>query len=266
MQTASRLVGPLKALGFLLLIIALFYLAIIQLRHIFFHTSYFELKTVEVTGNIRLDKEETVTAAGVAPAQNVLLLDREAARQRLLMHPVIKEAKVELVGLHHLKLSILERTPFMYAKVGTTFYEIDEDGIVLHTEGLGDLDLPIVTGLSLEASQDGDSLKNHDGFFMAQNWIKKLEPEILKNISEINFSSHQSPYLFLITGEKVYPSGLDDFKNRYLFLRALLDNLRKNNVEPIYLDMRAPSESVIVVRPKNKKGVIKESGDSIAGG
>lgn len=260
----SRLARPAKAIGFSLLIVSLCYLAITQLRHLFFATSYFELKTIEVTGNDKISREDILKYAGVAPGLNVFSLDREAVKRKIMVTPVIKDVSVELDGLYNLKISISERTPSLYAKVGTAFYEIAEDGMIINTEGLGELDLPLVTGLNLYTNRAGDSLNGIDEFFTARNWVKNLGTRILSEISEINFSSPQNPYLILISGEKVFPRSLEDFKNRYDFLRALLDNLRKNNVEPIYLDMRAPSE--IVVRPRKKTGASEENRGSKSGG
>ncbi len=259
----SRIVGPLKIFAFVLIIVSLAYLSIIQLRHLFFNTSYFELKSIEVTGNSTIAREEIINTAGISPALNVFLIDREAVRKRLINHPGIKNAKVELKGLYNLHLEISERVPVLYAKVGTTFYEISDDGVIINTESLGEKALPIITGLKLETSGAGESLKDNDSFFIAQHWVKNLEAGILENISEINFLNPQNPYLFLVSGEKIFPRSLEDFKNRYNFLRALLDNLRKNNVEPIYLDMRAPS---IVVKPRKKSGASEGRRGSSSGG
>ncbi|GAB4276976.1 MAG: hypothetical protein Kow0029_19360 [Candidatus Rifleibacteriota bacterium] len=259
----SRAIGPVKALGFILILISLCYLAVVQLRYLFFSTSYFEIKTIEVEGNQTLSKADVIKTSGVVPSLNVFMLDKELIKKRLIAHPKIKSAKVELEGLYNLKIKIQERKPIMYAKVGKTFYEIAEDGVIISTESLGDKELPIITGLKLDTSTEGDSLLDNDGFFIARNWVKRLGREILEKISEINFSNLQNPYLFLETGEKVFPRNLEDFKKRYVFLRALLDNLRKNNVEPIYLDMRAPS---IVVRPRKKTGASEGSRGSVAGG
>ena len=191
------------------------------------------------------------------------MLDRDAVKKRIFVDPVIKDVSVELDGLYNLKISISERTPYLYAKVGTAFYEIAEDGVIINTEGLGERDLPLITGLNLHTNRAGDSLAGVDGFFTARNWIKTLGEGIVSDISEINFFSLQNPYLVLLSGEKVFPKSLEDFKNRYDFLRALLDNLRKNNVEPFYLDMRAPSE--IVVRPKKRTGALQKNRGSVTG-
>jgi len=258
----ARLARPARALGFLLLISGLCYLAVTQLRHLFFATSYFEIKTLEVVGNINLNRENLLKTAGLAPGINLFKLDREAIKRSILTEPLVKDVKVDLDGLYNLKITISERKPFIYAKVGTAFYEISDDGVIINTLGYGEKDLPLITGLNLETNQAGDNLNSNDSYYIAHNWVKSLESRILEQISEMNFQSLQNPYLILLSGEKVFPRSLEDFKNRYDFLRALLDNLRKNNVEPIYLDMRAPNQ--IVVRPKKNSAV--RSRGSIAGG
>lgn len=262
-SSLSRAIGPIKAIAFTLIIISLGYMAIVQLRHLFFGTTYFEIKSIEVSGNTSIAREEIINTSGISPALNVFMLDRDAVKKRLLTHPRIKKAEVNLKGLYNLEITVNEREAAMYAKVGTTFYEIDRDGTIITTESIGDKDLPIITGLKLETSRAGDSLLENDSFYLARNWILELDKSILKNISEINFSSPQNPYLFMVSGEKIFPRSLEDLKKRYTFLRALLDNLRKNNVEPIYLDMRAPS---IVVKPKKKSGASERSRGSVTGG
>ncbi len=262
-SSLSRAIGPIKVLGFAMLFISLVYLSIVQLKHLFFQTSYFELKKIQVTGNAILDTEEIIKTSGASPGMNVFLLDKGKILKNVTAHPQIESAKVDLQGLYNLNILVEERVPVMYAKVGTAFYEISQDGTILSTENLGDKELPIITGLSLTSSRAGDSLKGNDGFFIAKNWVSSLEKSVLQNISEINFSNHQNPYLYLTSGVKIYPRSLEDFKKRFTFLRALLDNLRENNVEPIYLDMRAPS---IVVRPQKTTGASEGSRGSVAGG
>ena len=266
LQSLSGVIAPLKGLGFAVIIFVLSYIALTQLRHLFFHTSYFELKSIRVEGISRLQRDEIMRFSGVSPGQNVLLLDTDAVKDRLNEHPVVKAADVQFSGLNTLILEIVERKPFMYAQVGLTFYEIDEYGVIIDTDSLGNLDLPMITGLKLQANVRGDDISGYDGFYMAKQWIENLDKKILSDISEINFSSKQSPYIFLVGGEKIFPVDLNDFKNRYNFLRALLDNLRDNNVEPIYLDMRAPSESTVVVRKKKDNNNLKGGRNSVVDG
>lgn len=251
MQRLLRYSGPFKLVLFLAVAFGLSYLAIVQLRHLFYATSYFELKKIEIEGVHSLKEDDVMRLANVAPGHNVLNLNKEEIQSRLLQHPIVKNAKVELSGLYTLKVIIEERVPFVCVKSGPQFLEVSADGTVLSIENVGGQDLTIVTGIDAGDVKIGDSLLEVDSFFEASRWIRSLDLPMLKRISELNFENQQNPYLFLVSGEKIIPKSLEDFKERFHFLCALLDNLRKNNVEPDYLDMRAPSE--IVVKPRRLK-------------
>ncbi len=243
----SRILPKLKHIGFVLLTIFLLYIAISKLHYLFFKTSYFELKEFEVTGQELFSRESIIKDAGLAPAMNIFSINREQGAQKLLENPYIKTANLEFEGMYKLKIAIQERKANFYVKVGIAFYEISDDGVVLSTEGMGEKDLPIITGLNFSNVVAGDSLLSNDGFYIAKNWLNKLNENLLDKISEINFSSTQNPYIILLSGVKIYPKSVEDFKKRFDFLYALLDNLRENKVEPFYLDMRGDH---IVVRPK----------------
>jgi len=263
-QSLGRWARPLKMLGFLALMASLSYLAIVQLKYLFFGTSYFEIRDIAVEGASGISRDEVLRLAGVAPGTNVINLDREAVRRQLLMHPLIRDAAVELKGLCSVRLRINERIPMLYVKVGSSFLEISEDGVILSNTGMGERDLPIVTGLDMRDKDVGDSVAENDSFVEARTWVTQLGSGTLSDISELNFGSVQNPYLFLVTGEKVLPKSLEDFKERHAFLRALLDNLKKNNVEPEYLDMRAPND--IVVKPRRARNTMEGTPKPRAGG
>lgn len=243
----AKLVPKLKHIGFILLTLALLYVAVNKLNYLFFKTSYFELKEFEVTGHELFTREDIIKAAGLAPAMNIFSINREQGVQSLLKNPHIKSANLEFEGIYKLKIAIEERKASFYVKIGIAFYEISDDGVVLSTEGMGEKDMPIITGLDLRNVSAGDSLISNDGFYIAKKWLNRLDKSLLENISEINFSSTQNPYVILLSGVKIYPKNVEDFKKRFDFLCGLLDNLRENKVKPFYLDMRGDH---IVVRPK----------------
>lgn len=225
-----------------------FYLAWTQLHTLFFETSYFEVRRIEVTGTRRLAHAEVIRQAGVAPGQNVLHFDREAVRQRLESHPGIERAEVQLDGLYTVRLKVTERTPLFCAKIGTRFLEVSSDGRVVSITSLNRDDLPLITGLPWSGIAVGQDLSGHDEFGTAREWVMALDPVLRSQVAEINLSNPIEPYLFLVSGVRVIPKSLSDFKARFTFLCALLDNLQKNAVEPDYLDMRAQNEIVVMPR------------------
>lgn len=262
-KSLGRLGKPLKILLSTVLIVGLSYLAVVQMKHLFFGTSYFEIRAIDVEGLSTLTRADLMKFANIAPGQNILTFDRQALQERILRHPWVKDCRVELAGLFTLRIAITERTPFVYLKAGTAFLEVAEDGVILATNGAGEKDIPIITGLDVAGRQAGDSLADHDGFREAKTWITELPGAILGEISEINFTSLHNPYIFLRTGVKLFPRGIEDLRHRFAFLRALLDNLRKNNVEPEYLDLRAPND--IVVKPKKPIRTSEGGKPSVAG-
>lgn len=248
-QAVAAYIPHIKTAGSVLLIIFLLFLAINRLSYLFFKTSYFEIKEIEITGNNYFTDEYIIKTAGLAPAMNIFSIDRNDIAKKLLKEARIKDVGIEFEGMYKIKLQITERYPKVYVKTGLAFYEVSEDSVIINTEGMGEKDLPIITGVDLKDSELGDSLLKNDNYFLARKWLDALDKDIIENISEINFSSTQNPYIILFTGEKIYPKNLDDFKNRYDFLLTLLDNLRKNNVEPFYLDMRG--DHFVVCPQKN---------------
>ncbi|MBF0410560.1 MAG: FtsQ-type POTRA domain-containing protein [Candidatus Riflebacteria bacterium] len=248
LQNLWSFFSSLKMLFFLLLLTGLTYAAIVQLKYLFFETSYFEIKKIEVSGLKTLNRETIVNSAGVSIAMNLLNIDREAIRNNLIKLPAIKDVRVDLSGLYTLKITVTERVPVLYLKTHDSFFEVSDDGIILASSNGAGNDLPIVTGINIDSCKPGDNISSNDSFVEAKSWITKLDSKIQKRISELNMSSIQNPYFFLTSGERVIPKSLEDFSFRFDFLCSLLDNLRKNNVEPDVVDMRAQSE--IVVKPK----------------
>ena len=143
-QNIRKLWRPFKITVSALLLIGLSYLAIIQLKYIFFETSYFELRQIEVTGIKRLDQESVIAISGAAPGMNILKLDRDEIALRIQQLPGVKSVEVNLSGLYTLRIKIEERVPFVYAKVGTRFFEISQDGYLISTESVTERDLPII--------------------------------------------------------------------------------------------------------------------------
>lgn len=250
-QSVAQYTPHLKTAGFILLVLLLLFIAVNRLSYLFFKTSYFEIKEIEVIGNSYFSDEYVIKKAGLAPAMNIFSINRKEVTEKLLKEPRIKDANIEFEGMYKVKLQITERKPKVYVKTGLAFYEVSDDGVVINTEGMGEKDLPIITGIDSKGAEAGDSLLKNDNFFLAKKWLDSLDVDIIENLSEINFYSIQNPYVILYTGEKIYPKNLEDFKNRYDFLLTLLDNLRKNNVEPFYLDMRGDH---FVVRPQKTVG------------
>lgn len=116
-----------------------------------------EIHTVAVDGLHRVDREEILDLAGVKPGMPIHHVLTSAVKARVEAHPWIKEAVVERVPLHEVRIAVVERKPAVVVRAGGENFLGDKEGHVLVR--LGDLDdgsLPMVTGIDVEKLLRGD--------------------------------------------------------------------------------------------------------------
>ena len=130
------------------------------------------LKRVLVARDGVLTEAEIRRLAGVQPGRNVLTIDLYALRQRLLRHPRIEDATVQLDFPDALRLDVRERVPVARVLLPTVggvqaFYLLDDTGHVLLPFERGrapediiaaEAALPLLTGLKTAAFSAGQAL------------------------------------------------------------------------------------------------------------
>lgn len=108
---------------------------------------YFRAEVISVKGCQRLDRETALEQAGVFPGINILSVNLRLARNRLLAHPWVADARVsrELpAGLH---IHVKEHTPLAILEIDRRFI-VNENGKIFKEYGTSDLmDVPVARGL-----------------------------------------------------------------------------------------------------------------------
>lgn len=113
--------------------------------------------TVAVHGNDRLSRGEVLTLLADLRGQNVLAVDLDAARTRLLSSAWVESAVIRRVLPSTLDVVVRERVPMGIARLGRDLYLVDQHGVVVDQYGpaYADLDLPVIDGL---AAPPGDGV------------------------------------------------------------------------------------------------------------
>ena len=101
-----------------------------------------------VEGNKRLAEGEILEVLGLHPGSNILSLDLDTLKQKLLVSAWVKDVELARILPATLTLKLVERIPLGIAVVDR-LYLIDADGVFLDEmgPGYGDLALPVVSGL-----------------------------------------------------------------------------------------------------------------------
>ncbi|MBM4127032.1 MAG: FtsQ-type POTRA domain-containing protein [Nitrospira sp.] len=110
-----------------------------------------EIHTVTVDGLHRVDRKEILDLAGVKPGMPIHHVLTSAVKARVEAHPWIKEAVVERVPLHEVRIAVVERKPAVVVRAGGENFLGDKEGHVLVRLGHSDDgSLPMVTGIDPE--------------------------------------------------------------------------------------------------------------------
>jgi len=112
------------------------------------------VRRVVVEGAVHADPRELARAAGVL-GENLLSLDLEAARERVLEQPWVEDATLRRVLPHELHVRVRERVPIAREQVGDGSYVVDSRGVVLDEAGdEGERDLPLMLGTARESEDE----------------------------------------------------------------------------------------------------------------
>jgi cell division protein FtsQ len=116
-----------------------------------------EIHTVTVDGLHRVDRQEILNLAGVKPGMPIHHVLTSAVKARVETHPWIKEAVVERVPLHEVRIAVVERKPAVVVRAGGENFLGDKQGHVLaRMAQTDDGSLPMVTGIDPKKLLRGD--------------------------------------------------------------------------------------------------------------
>jgi cell division protein FtsQ len=210
----------------------------------------FKTKTVAVTGNRRLNREEIYQRAGIFPGSNILAVNSVAARKRLLADPWIADAQIRREipdGIHvvireHHALAVIDLgRKFLLDDAGTIFKEVaprDADNLPV-VEGLRYADIerqPSAAGAGLPTPQtnrpsNGDL--NPASPFAAVVAVLRLgarADSIIPNrhLSRVVVDSETGITLQTRKGPKTVKLGFQNYARKYAMLRRLLAYLEQH--------------------------------------
>ncbi len=222
---------------------------------------YFRIHEIELSGCRTIGCEDLRKFAGITYEMNMLSLEPNAIRNRLLQHPWVKYAKIKRIWPDGLAISIQEYRPQAILVQGTEkqFSYVNNMGVVFAKVAPGrELDFPVITGIdSLATENDRKEMLAAANLFL--RLAERNNPNLpAQNISEIHFTETGSLILYLVEHPFPIYFGKDEIKRKYSQLRRVLEVLyrkRKGGArleEVAYIRMDYQKDKVLVAR--NQKG------------
>ena len=206
---------------------------------------------ITVSGNTRLSRGEVLSLLDGLRGRNMVTVDLEHWRQRLMASPWVANAAMRRVLPGRVDVFIAEREPMGIGRIGQSLYLVDQRGDVIDEFGpnYAELDLPVIDGLAGNAGETG-LLIDESRASLAGRLLTSLgaKPELARRVSQVDVTDPRDAVLILEGDTALVRVGDDQFVERLQAYVDLVPALRERVNEIDYVDMRFDER--VYVRPQ----------------
>jgi cell division protein FtsQ len=197
--------------------------------YLFGGSRFFQLRDVEVEGNLRLSENDVTQMVREIVPEGVWRVEIKKIRDRLKAHDLIEDAEITRVLPDKIHVTIKEREPYTLARLQDRLVCVDRNGVMFGNE-----QLPIVSGLVESAEKSEDT--NRQRMMMYQQLLRELdgvEPPLSSRIDEVIFDEEKNIRLILKDQQVAVLVGQDDFRTRLNAALDVLDAIRRKDPQAL---------------------------------
>jgi cell division protein FtsQ len=196
---------------------------------------------ITISGNMRLSRGEVLSLLDGLHGRNMVTVDLETWRDRLLASPWVANAAMRRVLPGTVDVFIAEREPMGIGRIGQSLYLIDQRGEIIDEFGpnYADLDLPIVDGLA-SGPPAGALLIDEARAVLASRLLTALQarPDIAARVSQVDVTDVRDAVVILEGDTALVRVGDDQFLERVQSYLDLAPALRERVPDIDYVDLR----------------------------
>ena len=209
---------------------------------------------ITVSGNTRMSRGEVLSLLDGLQGRNMVLVNLETWRRRLLASPWVADAAIRRVLPGTVDVAIAEREPVGVARLSGGLFLIDYRGFIIDEFGpnYAQFDLPIIDGLAAAKQEDG-SLIDEARAALVTRMLASLQsrPDLAKRISQIDVSDLRDAVVILKGDTALVRVGDDKFAERLQSYLDLAPALRERVPDIDYVDLRFGER--VYVRPAERR-------------
>ncbi|MBT7272613.1 MAG: FtsQ-type POTRA domain-containing protein, partial [Nitrospina sp.] len=195
---SSFFLDLINGLAKVVLIVIFFYGIFMSYRFIN-QSPYFNVNEINLVGQKKLSNEELSSWIGPIIGENIFALELNEISKRLVGHPWIKSASVGREFPQGIYVEIKERVPFAKIQLEQV-YVMDNYGVLLGTNVIGENNLPTITGVKTKIRKIGNNVAKEEiisglKIMHSLNRLSIFEKNKIDNIHitnrhRITFSTH----------------------------------------------------------------------------
>ena len=207
---------------------------------------------VTVSGNTRDTEGEILSLLDGLNGRNMLLLNLDAWRRRILDSPWVEDVAIRRVLPGTVDVVIAERQPVGVGRIGDALYLLDQRGNIIDEFGPdhADFDFPIIDGLATAEVRKADELAvDARRASLAMRLLAALHarPDLADRVSQIDVSDARDAVVMLKGDTALVRVGDGQFAERLQSYLDLAPALRRAVPQIDYVDLRFGER--VYVRP-----------------
>lgn len=198
------------------------------------------VSTISVHGNSRVSTGEVQALLDGMVGANLLTVNIDAWRQKLLASPWISDAAIRRHLPGTVAVDITERVAAAIGRVNGTLYLIDQDGRIIDDFGpsYAALDLPLVDGLAVGRRAAFTVDENRAELAARLFAALQHQPGLARRVSQIDVTDPNDVVVVLKDDTVLVHLGGDRFLERLHAYLELVPHLRERVPEIDYVDLR----------------------------
>ena len=230
--------GKFAIYAFILLVILFIYICI--------SSSIFELKQINVDGNIKITKSEITKIGNIETGKNIFKYNLNDVEKRLLENSYIKYVKVSRKFPDKLVITIKENSEYAVIKEGASYIYIGENGLILsEKKEITNKNIPLISGIEIKnkklnakAKLNGD--KSNDIILVIDTLKKNNMSRKIKSI-KINKDK-----MYMKTDDNINITLKidEDIKYNINRLKAILVDLKSSNKKGGNIDLTSKERAI----------------------
>ncbi len=224
----------------------LFLLLFAAILSLLLFTPWFNIKTIEVTGNELIAQEQILEASAISKGANIFRINKRAAKKALLKIPEIDSVTINRRLSMKVCISVVETKPRLYFPYLSGYVITNENGKVLALkDDISSLELLNITGLEIKNAEICEKIAVQDmvKFDIIIDTLRLLQEKgLLSEMRSGHFDDLSDVYFYLTDGTKIIFGKTTEMEYKISVLSNILPMV--NRTEGSYIDLTTPSRAV----------------------
>ena len=239
----GRILAWLGTLGLCLAVVGFISVGLLYGYRFLTNSSYFALKNLEISGNLRLTSREVLEIAGLHNRMNSLQISIDGIERKLAANPWIKEVSIKRVLPDGIAIRLKEREPRFWVR---------HNGTLHYADAKGGLIAPVFAGKfasfpTLEVEAGAEDLTERLPELLASLASSRVAVDVA-GLSLVRLSPGRGVEVFLESDRLVLSIGQEEWSENLVRLAATLADVARRGELADVREIRAHGSRVWVIK------------------